>query len=70
MKQRINRLRQRWQENPPWLFALKALRYPFRPLLIPAATRAFKSQSQRPATFAENVRFVKGFKHGGITITP
>jgi cephalosporin hydroxylase len=65
----VNRLRQRWSENSPLLFVLKALRYPFRPLLVPGAMRALRAGAAGATGAAEQIELVKGFKYGGITIT-
>jgi predicted O-methyltransferase YrrM len=66
----VIRLRQRWEENSPLGFLLKAMRYPFRPLLVPGAIRSLRGRAAAPSSIQGQVQLVKTFKHGGITITP
>lgn len=64
------KLRQRWNENSPLLFALKALRYPFRPLFAQGAADALAREARGASTHADAVRMIKAFKYRGITVTP
>lgn len=49
---------------------LKALRYPFKPLLVPRASASLRRQARGVETIPHALTFVRTFKSGGMTISP
>jgi Methyltransferase domain len=53
----------------PRSFALKALRYPFKPLFVSGALKSLQDGRRRVQSLEEFYNFVNGFNYRGITIT-
>jgi predicted O-methyltransferase YrrM len=51
-------------------FLFKTIRYPFRPALVPMASRSLKAAAENARTLEDLVELVRTFKFAGITIEP
>ncbi len=67
---RISRedLARRFADNGAPKFVLKALRYPFKPLLAPAAARAFRREAAGTEDLDRAYDLAGGFNYAGITV--
>src|SRR5689334_8045868 len=68
MRENLASLRRRLDENGPGKFALKALRYPFKPLLVGGAIRALDEAGRDVHGVDDAIQLVRTFNHQGITI--
>ncbi len=69
MRENFTSIRRRLRENGPGMFAFKALRYPFKPLLVPGAVAALKARSAEVASIDDAIQIVRTFNHRGITVS-
>ena len=66
----VEKARLRLRENGLGLFTFKALRYPFKPLLVPHASRALQAAAAERPDIDAWVELVKRFNYAGITAEP
>jgi predicted O-methyltransferase YrrM len=70
MSATVEKARRMLREDGPGRFAYKALRYPFKPLLIPRASRALQAAAAERPEIDAWVELVERFNYAGITVAP